>query len=87
MALVAGDDDSGLGLASLLAFVPPRDGTLYVRVRGYSSVQVGRFNITIVDATAGMSELGPAPCVSSVGGTSCVLLLGYIESFNEHRET
>ncbi len=87
VALLASDDDSGLGLASLLAFVPPRAGLLYVRVRGYSSVQVGRFNITIVDATAGMNAVGPAPCVSSVAGTSCLLPLGCIESFNDNRET
>jgi hypothetical protein len=87
VAQLASDDDAGLGLASLLVFVPPRTGTLYVRVRGYSSVQLGHFNVTIVDATAGMDAVGPAPCVSSVGAASCVLPLGCIKSFNDNRDT
>ena len=84
---LASDDDSGLGLASLLIFVAPRDGTFYVRVRGYSVGQVGRFSAAIVDVTDGMGAVGPSPCVSGAGRTSCVLPRGCITSFNANRET
>lgn len=83
--LLASDDDSGLGLASLLVFAPPYAGTFYVRVRGYSAVQDGSFVVTIVDATTGMHVVGPAPCASSGGDTNCILPHGCIATFNDNR--
>ena len=87
MVMLASDDDSGIGLASMTMYVPPQDVTIYVRVRAYSRTQSGRFNVTMIDATAGAGLVGPAPCAAaSGGGASCVLPLGCIESFNDNRE-
>ena len=86
VAMRTSDDDSGIGLASLAMYAPAQSATVYVRIRAYSLAQLGRFNFTIIDATAGTESVGPAPCIESAIGASCVLPLGCIKGFNDHRE-
>lgn len=87
MIMLASDDDSGIGLASMTMYVPPQDVTIFARVRAYSRTQSGRFNVTFIDATAGAGLVGPAPCVAvAPAAPSCVLPLGCIESFNDNSE-
>jgi len=83
---LAEDDDSGLGLASVVVFGASTSATLYVRVRAYSRAQSGGFNVTLVDATTGG---GPEPCLpplsASASSLNCDLAQACASTWNTNR--